>query len=227
MRELIVKNQPLSPVSEAYRAIRTNLLFANVDKQCQSIIVTSATAGEGKTTTLCNLAMTLVDSGKRVVIIDCDLRKPRIHKFFNISNKAGITDVLLNNEPYTKFVYQEIHANLHVIPSGKIPANPSELMASNAMRSLIRKLESDYDYVFIDTPPVLPVTDAAVLSNIAHGVILVCRSGVVKFEMAKKAKHKLVSVNAHLLGVVLNGIEAKNKEYQYYYTYKATGESTA
>lgn len=220
MKELIVHNEPKSPISEAYRGVRTNLQFANVDHSFKSIMVTSSTAGEGKTTTLCNVAATLADSGYKVIIIDCDLRKPRIHKFFGISNHAGITDILLKGTSYEDYLHNSFHKNISIIPSGNIPTNPSELLNSTAMRKFIDRLKENYDYIFIDTPPVVPVTDAVIMSTYIDRVILVCASGSLEIDMAKKAKESLDRVGANILGVVLNKIPVNASKYQYYYYYR-------
>ncbi|MDD3416492.1 MAG: CpsD/CapB family tyrosine-protein kinase [Lachnospiraceae bacterium] len=219
MKELIVHNSSKSPVSEAYRGIRTNIQFANVDNNIKTILMTSAAPGEGKTTTLCNVAMTMADAGHKVIIIDCDLRKPRIHKFFEISNKEGITDVLLKGEDFKNFLKGGFHPNLEIITSGKIPSNPSEILYSNAMKNLIEKIKMEYDFVFIDTPPVIAVTDAVIMSGYIDGVVLVCASGKTEVEMAKKAKEALRKVNANILGVVLNRIPVKGQKYANYYYY--------
>lgn len=219
MKEFVVKNSPKSPISETYRAIRTNLLYANVDQVLKTILMTSATAGEGKTTTLNNLAMTLCEVGHRVLVIDCDLRKPRIHKFFEISNAAGVTDILVSGDNYKSYVNKSIHERLHVLTAGKIPPSPTELLSSNAFKVLLEELEKDYDYVLMDTPPIVPVTDALILSRMVSGVILVVRSGKVEIEFAKRAKHNLEQVNAKVLGVVLNDVPVKGKRYQNYYYY--------
>ncbi|MCK8059900.1 MULTISPECIES: CpsD/CapB family tyrosine-protein kinase [unclassified Fusibacter] len=219
MKELIVLNHPKSPVAEAYRAIRTNIKFANVDQNITTMMVTSATAGEGKTTTLCNIAMTFVANGSKVLIVDCDLRKPRVHKFFEISNAKGVTDVLLNQEPYQEYVQQVVDGQLHVLTAGAIANSPSELLSSNAMKNLLEQLRSDYDYIFFDTPPVLPVTDAVILGTMIDGALLVCNSGVVKKHLAAAAKDKLLNVGTKLMGVVLNKIPMKGDKYHYYYYY--------
>lgn len=219
MKELIVHNSPKSPISEAYRGVRTNLLFANVDHNVKTILVSSATSSEGKTTTLCNLAMTLADSGKSVIVVDCDLRKPRIHKFMDISNAHGVTDILLRGDHYSGYVHKGIHQHLHVITSGKIPGNPSEIMNSDAMKLLMKTLREDYDYVLIDSPPIVPVTDTVIMSTYIDRVLLVCASGSVDIDMAKKAKEKLEKVGAKILGVVLNKVKMNSRKYQYYYYY--------
>ena len=221
MKDLIVHNLPKSPISEAYRGIRTNLLFANVDKNVKTILVTSATSGEGKTTTLCNLAMTLADLGHKVIVIDCDLRKPRIHKFLEVSNQAGLTDVLLRDVAHSQFLHRGVHENLSVLTSGRIPRNPSELLNSNAMKLFLETLKQEYDYILIDTPPVLPVTDTVIMSTYIDRVVMVCASGIVDVDHAKKAKDTLEKVGAQIMGVVINKFPINGKKYQYYYYYSA------
>lgn len=224
MKELIVHNNPKSHVSEAYRSIRTNIQFANVDSKIKTIMVTSSAAGEGKTTTMCNVAMTLCDAGHNVLILDCDLRKPRIHKFFEISNESGLTDILMKPQDYRKHIKNNLHINLDIITSGKIPANPSELLYSQAMKDFIENVKEDYDYIFIDAPPVLPVTDAVILSHYIDAVILVCASGVIEIEAVKRAKEALNKVDANIIGVVLNKISTKNNRYSDYYYYYSNEE---
>jgi len=219
MKEFIVHNTPMSPISEAYRGIRTNMQFANVDRDYKSVLFTSSTAGEGKTTTLCNVAGTLADIGQKVVILDCDLRKPRIHKFFNISNHFGLTDVLLNEADYKEAIQQTQHKGIWVIPSGKIPTNPSEVLSSGAMKRFVECLKADFDYVLIDTPPVVPVTDALIMSTYIDRVMLVCASGELERELAIKAKDSLDKVGAKILGVVLNKVAMNHNKYQNYYYY--------
>ena len=219
MKELIVNTKPKSPISESYRSIRTNIQFANLDKNLQTIMVTSPTAREGKTTTLSNVALAMADADHRVLIVDCDMRKPRIHKVFEISNIYGMAEILLHGGDYKKALNPTSNENLYIITAGKIPSNPSELLYSNAMKNLIQNLKKDFEYIFIDTPPVVPVTDAAIMSNYVDGVILVCASGVIEIELAQKAKESLENVNANILGVVLNKINTKNDKYSSYYYY--------
>lgn len=219
MKELIVNTKPKSPISESYRSIRTNIQFANLDKNLQTIMVTSPTAREGKTTTLSNVALAMADADHRVLIVDCDMRKPRIHKVFEISNIYGMAEILLHGGDYKKALNPTSNENLYIITAGKIPSNPSELLYSNAMKNLIQNLKKDFEYIFIDAPPVVPVTDAVIMSNYVDGVILVCASGVIEIELAQKAKESLENVNANILGVVLNKINTKNDKYSSYYYY--------
>lgn len=221
MKELVVFNRPKSPVSEAYRSIRTNIQFANIDKNVKAIVVTSSTKSEGKTTTLSNLAITMADLGKKIIVVDCDLRKPRIHKAFGLTNIGGVSDILLNSAYYTDYIKKTDIKNLDILTAGQIPSNPSEMISSNSMKKLLNQIRDDYDYMFIDAPPAVVVTDASILSTIADGVILVCSSGNVEIELAMSAKQSLLNVGANILGVVLNkvNIESKSFYYSYYYQY--------
>lgn len=219
MKDLIVKKHPKSPVSEAYRAVRTNIQFANIDKDTKTILVTSATPGEGKSTTLSNVAITLADAGNKVLIMDCDFRKPKIHKTFEISNAVGITDLLLSGEDFDTHLHKSIHKNLHILTAGRVPSNPSEILDSKTMKQFIEHLKKFYDFILIDTPPVLPVTDAVILSTYADKVILVCASGDVAIDYAKRAKESLEKVGADIMGVVINKINIKSRNHYYYYYY--------
>ncbi|MZQ74582.1 MAG: polysaccharide biosynthesis tyrosine autokinase [Peptoclostridium sp.] len=228
MKELIVLNKPKSPVSEAYRGIRTNIQFANVDKNIKTILVTSSKQGEGKTTTVSNIAITMADLGKKTVIIDCDLRRPRLHKAFGITNVGGITDILLNSDSYKGYLKKTGIENLEIITAGQIPSNPSEMLSSKSMGKLIEQIRNDYDYIFIDAPPIAVVTDAVILSSMADGAILVCHSGGVEVELAKSAKQALEKSGANIIGVVLNkmNIEKRSSYYAYYYNYYSDEAAT-
>lgn len=218
LRSLIVHTNPKSPTAESYRVLRTNIQFASVDKPVKVIAVTSSSPGEGKTTTLANLAITFAQSGSKVLLIDADLRKPRVHKVFYLSNVTGMTSVLAQRIDYKTCVTQATIDNLYVLTAGPIPPNPSELLASNAMKTLMNDLRNDFDIILIDTPPVGIVTDAAILSTIVDGTILVVSSGGVEIEAAQRSKELLEKVNANILGVVLNKI-AKENYGNYYFSY--------
>lgn len=225
MKDLITINNPKSPISEAYRNIRTNLQFANIDANLKTIIVTSPTAGEGKTTTISNVGITLAGLGKKVIMIDCDFRKPRIHKTFKLSNSKGITNILLENTSYTDYVQNGPVENLEILTCGQIPPNPSEMLSSHKMKNLINSIKEDYDYVLLDTPPVGIVTDACIISTYADGVILVCASGQVEIDMATRAKENLNKVNANIIGVVVNKLPLDNSKAYSYYSYYYGEES--
>lgn len=219
--ELITITNPKSPITEAYRTLRTNIQFSNVDEDLKVICVTSSGPSEGKTTTSCNLAETFAQSGKRVLLIDGDLRKPRVHKVFKISGTKGLTNLLagqLSLEEVTSYV----GSDLTVIPCGPIPPNPSELIASNRMKELVANLRQQYDVVIIDAPPVGVVTDSAILSTIVDGTLLVVASGKTEIDGAKRAKQLLENVNARILGVVMTMIPVTKKGYYgyQYYSYE-------
>jgi capsular exopolysaccharide synthesis family protein len=217
---MIVHNKPKSPISEAYRSIRTNIQFANVDGEIKTIMFTSATKSEGKTTTISNIALTMADAGHRVLVLDCDFRNPSIHKSFGLTNKFGVTDILLKGVEYRNYVNKiKSYENLDVITVGKVPKNPSELLYSNAMKKFINRLKHDYDYIMIDTPPVIPVTDSAVMASYIDAIILVCASGVAEVENTRKAVESLKKVGGNIIGAVLNKAPIKQKDYHSYYHY--------
>lgn len=222
MKDIIVHNRPKSTIAEAYRAIRTNIEFANIDKNIRTILVTSTTPGEGKTTTLANIAATMTQNGERVLVIDCDMRKPRVHKVFEISNKKGLADMLRKEHNYVDYIQRVEDLHLDVLTAGRIPGNPSELLHSKAMKNLIASLKESYDYIFLDTPPVTPVTDATILSGYIDGVILVVSSGAVEIDLAKRAVQSMTTIGANILGVVINKLKVENaKQYQTYYYYQS------
>lgn len=217
--KLIVYSHPKSPYAEAYRVLRTNLQFSGFDKPIKTILVTSSMPSEGKSTTVCNLAMAISQTGKKVLLMDCDLRKPSLHKKLNIHNGRGLTNVIAENEPLQNVLQNVSLNNLDILTCGPIPPNPSELLGSNKMKDFISSVSEKYDYVLMDTPPVISVTDAAVLSAFVDGVILVVSHGQTEIEAAKRAKELLVKVNANILGVVLNKIPEKSSSYYYSYYY--------
>jgi capsular exopolysaccharide synthesis family protein len=226
MNELIVHERPKSPIAEAYRSLRTNIQFANLDNNMKTILITSATPGEGKTITLLNIAIAMAQNKQRVIVIDCDMRKPRIHKILGISNKSGLAEYLMDGNNIEDYINRIFKLNIDVMTSGKIPSNPSELLHSNVMKEMVEFLEKKYDYVLFDSPPVVPVTDAVVMSSYIEGAILVVSSGKVSVDMVKKAKESLEASGVNLIGAVLNRIPVNNsKEYKSYYYYYEESES--
>ncbi|RUQ27860.1 polysaccharide biosynthesis tyrosine autokinase [Peribacillus cavernae] len=215
-RKLITKLNPKSPISEQYRTIRTNIQFSSVDKDVRSILVTSSGPGEGKSTTGANLAVVFAEQGKSVLFVDADLRKPTVHYTFNITNTFGLTNVLTKQADLKDTVFQTDERNLYVLPSGPIPPNPAELLGSKAMDDLMKEILQEFDLVLFDTPPILAVTDAQILANRCDGTILVVSSGKTEIEQAAKAKELLLSVNASILGTVLNNKKVKQGQYYYY-----------
>ena len=219
--ELITLTNPKSPIAEAYRTLRTNIQFSNIDNELTCICITSSGPSEGKTTTSCNLAETFAQSGKRVLLIDGDLRKPRVHKAFQLRGTKGLTNVL-SGQAKLEEVIQFTGSNLSIIPCGPIPPNPSELISSNRMKELIELLKERYDLIIIDAPPVGVVTDSAILSTIVDGTLLVVASGKTEIEDSKRAKQLLENVNARILGVVMTMIPVTKKGYYgyQYYSYE-------
>ncbi|WP_087974151.1 CpsD/CapB family tyrosine-protein kinase [Oceanobacillus rekensis] len=217
MRHLITKLSPRSPISEQYRTVRTNLQFASVDEEVRCIMLTSAGPAEGKSMTTANLAVVYAQQGKSVLLIDADLRKPTVHYTFRLDNLKGLSNVLVGDIPLKDAAVASDVDNLDIISCGPIPPNPSELLGSKRMQHLIREAREVYDVVIFDTPPVLAVTDAQILSTFVDGSILVVRSKSTEFEAAQKAIEALESVNAKILGTVLNDREKKEANYYYYY----------
>lgn len=210
---------------ESYKSLRTNLNFLAVSSECKTIIVTSSVAEEGKSGLSINLATSLAESGKHVILLDCDLRKPIIHRYLHLNNKRsqGLTGVLSGTVSLGDAVITSNEFGIHVLPAGAIPPNPAELLGSNKMRTLVQKLSEVYDYVIIDTPPVSVVTDAAVVGSYADGALLVVRQGFANVEAVQLAKRNLESTSVHILGAVLNEFDAAvsgrsgGYAYSYYY----------
>jgi capsular exopolysaccharide synthesis family protein len=221
-RPIITHQNPKSPISEAYRTLRTNIQFSSIDEELRVIMVTSAGPGEGKSTTLTNLAVAYAQADKRVLLIDADLRKPTMHHTLLVSNRWGLTNLLTNQLSIREVLQETFIPNLTVISSGPIPPNPSEILASKKMVTVLDELKEQFDIILIDAPPAIAVTDSQIIATRVDGVILVVDSDKVKRDVALKAKQNLDNVRARILGVVLNNVDRKNKEAYYYYYY---GES--
>ncbi|MCM3633960.1 CpsD/CapB family tyrosine-protein kinase [Paenibacillus camelliae] len=218
-RHLISVTNPKSPISEAYRTLRTNISFSAVDEDLRVIMVTSAGPGEGKSTTVANLAATYAQSDKRTVLIELDLRKPTVHKTFTLSNRLGISHVLTKQASLEEVIQDTKIPNLSAITAGLIPPNPSELVGSKALGSILEQLKEQFDQIIIDTPPVLALTDAQLISTHCDGVVLVAEAGKVKRSALLDAKERLQIVKAKIVGVVLNNAKRKIKDDYYYYYY--------
>jgi capsular exopolysaccharide synthesis family protein len=213
---LIVEKNSNSISAEAYKTLRTNIQYSSFDKEIKTILVTSTIPGEGKSTIAGNLALSFAQQDKKVLVIDCDLRKPALHKMFKLSNFKGLSDVIVGNSDLEKVMYN-YRDNFDILTSGKIPPNPSEILASNAMTMLLEKLKTMYDIIIIDSAPLQAVTDAQIISNKVDGTLLVIRAGLTKREAILQAKELLNQVNAKILGVVLNGAENNSEKHYYYY----------
>ncbi|MGN0144354.1 MAG: CpsD/CapB family tyrosine-protein kinase [Clostridium sp.] len=212
----ILEKNPKSVVSEAYRILRTNIQYSSFDKKIQTILVSSAEAAEGKSTVSGNLALSFAQSNNKVLIIDCDLRKPAMHKNFKISNMAGLSELLLGKVELNEVVHQR-NENLYILTSGKIPPNPSEMLASAAMNGLLELFRDEFDIIILDSAPIGVVTDAQILSTKVDGTILVTRAERTKRESVIEAKNSLDKVGANVLGVVLHS--ARNVKGKFYYYY--------
>lgn len=212
----IVEKKPNSIAAEAYRTLRTNIQYSSFDKEIKTMVVTSSEPGEGKSTTAGNMALSFSQSEKSVILIDCDLRKPSLHRKFKISNLVGLSDVLIGKEKMNDAV-NEYSENLHILTSGKLPPNPSEMLGSKSMGRLLEELKSKYDIIILDSAPLQAVTDAQILSTKVDGTILVVRAEKTKRDSVQQAKALLDKVGANILGTVLNGVENTRKKYYYYY----------
>ena len=223
---LISKLRPKSVIAEQYRTIRTNIQFSMIDRDVKSIVMTSSGPWEGKSTTSANLASVFTDQGKRVLLVDADLRKPTVQRTFGLSNIVGLTTLLSDPEQELAKVIQLVTGTeLHVLTSGPIPPNPSELLNSNRMNILMKRFEDMFDIIIYDMPPVTSVTDAQIMAAKADGVVFVIRHGVAQKDSVLNAKELLEMVNANILGVVFNGVEKKT-DYSYYgYGYTNEGEA--
>ncbi|HED11579.1 MAG TPA: polysaccharide biosynthesis tyrosine autokinase [Caldithrix abyssi] len=216
---LITHLDPKSPVSEAYRSLRTNIQFSYVDEKIGAVLVTSSGPKEGKSTTSANLVIAMAQSGKKVVLIDADLRRPVVHSIFGLEKDEGLTNYLMDDISFEQMIKPSIMDNLYIIPSGVLPPNPSELLASEKMKALLIKLREEFDFILFDTPPIIAVTDAAILSTIVDGAILVVSSGHTNYDALVRAKSLLDAVNTRILGALLNGVEVGGMYGSYYYYY--------
>lgn len=217
IRHLITKLNPRSPISEQYRTIRTNLQFASVDEDLKTMLVTSPGPGAGKSITTANLAVVYAQQGRKVLLIDADMRKPTVHYTFRLDNLNGLSNILVGESTLTEAIVTTEVDNLDIISCGPIPPNPSELLGSRKMRTLIHEANLLYDLIIFDTPPVLAVTDSQILADIVDCALMVVRSNNTENEDAIKAKEALEPAQAKLLGAILNDREKKASTYHYYY----------
>lgn len=216
---LITMQDGRSPMAEAYRHLRTSLLFSSAGKPPQTILITSSQPSEGKTTTAINTAITLAQADTDVVVVDCDLRRPRLHTHFGLSNDHGLTNYLSGDRNTEGLIrtYDEL-PRLKIITSGPIPPNPTELLSSNEMRNLLQFLSGRFKHVIVDTPPAISFTDAAILSTLVDGVVLVAMANKSSIHLMRQFKHRIHNIGARIYGVVLNGLRSGSAEYEYYGT---------
>lgn len=218
---LVGSNAPFQYV-EAYKSLRTNLSFLSGTSQCKVIMITSSVPEEGKSNVAINLSMTLAEGGKRVLLMDCDLRKGSLSRYLNVKRAhPGISNVVAGQCGLAETLVPISGTQFTLLPVGPIPPNPAEMLSTDKMASLLKAVREAFDYVIVDTPPVSVVTDAAVLSRLVDGVLLVVRPGVTTIQGAQLSKKNLEAVDAHILGVILNGYNARhaNKKDGYYYSY--------
>jgi capsular exopolysaccharide synthesis family protein len=227
---LLTQTAPQSPRAESFRQLRTNLQFANVSGQAKIVLVTSSLPGEGKSTTAANLAISLSQAGQNVCLIDADLRRPMINEYLGLDRNAGLTTALVGAADVNELFQQWGNDNLYVLTSGQIPPNPSELLGSEEMKDLLIRLEQAFDTVIIDAPPLLPVTDAAVLSQFVGGVVVVVGSQKLRHPDLEKSLAALEMVGSKILGIVLNRLPTKGPDayaYGYYSHTEPVAQSAA
>ncbi|MGH9124820.1 MAG: polysaccharide biosynthesis tyrosine autokinase [Acidimicrobiales bacterium] len=219
---VISVEDPAAEVSEAYRRLRTSIQFLALDRSLKTIQVTSPWKSEGKTTTVVNLAVTLARSGQRVIVVDCDLRRPRIAEFFHLSSRVGFTSVLLGDAPLSRALQPvEGVEGLRVLPAGVAPPNPSELLSGKRTREILERLAADADCLLIDSPPVLPVSDAAVIAGLVDGVLVVVNDNSTKRKQLQRAMELLTQVGSTVAGLVLNRTHQDEGSYEYGYGSRA------
>lgn len=217
-RYIITSVNPQSPISEQYRTIRTTIDFKMADQGIKSFLVTSLEAAVGKSTASANIAVAFAQQGKKVLLIDGDLRKPTVNITFKVENRVGLTNILMHQSSIEDAIQgTRLSENLTIITSGPIPPNPSELLASSAMKNLIDSVSDLFDVVLIDTPPLSAVTDAQILSSYVGGAVIVVRAYETKKESLAKTKKMLEQVNTNILGVVLHGVDSSELPSYYYY----------
>jgi capsular exopolysaccharide synthesis family protein len=221
--QLISDMDPKSPVVEAYRTLRTNLRYASAGSELRSVLVTSPGPGEGKSTTTANLACVIAQSGKRVIAVSADLRKPTLRRYFGMQdNGRGLSNILIGEATLDDCLIPTAEKNLMVLTAGPKPPNPAELLDTERMRALVQELEERADMVLFDAPPVMAVTDALIIAPLVDGVLMVINVGTVPRELAKRSKEQFEAVGARLLGVVLNRVDARGGYGYYYYYYEQT-----
>jgi capsular exopolysaccharide synthesis family protein len=216
-RDLFVFNNPKSAAAECCRAIRTNLLFMSPDRELKRIAVTSSGPQEGKTTTCINVGVAMAQAGSRVLLIDTDMRRPRLHRAFGLSNEIGLSTVVVGETPVESAVKTTDVPNLFVLPCGPVPPNPAELLHTERFREVLGQVADRFDRIVFDTPPLIAVADAAVLSTAVDGVMLVTRFRKTTRDVARRVLRSLRDVNAPVLGVVMNDVDLESREYGYYY----------
>ena len=213
--DLITITNPRSPISEAYRTLRTNLSFYSLDDPLRTLVVTSPSAAEGKSTTVANLAVTMAQSGRRTVLVDCDLRRPSLHQVFGVGAEPGLTNFVLNEADTIPLQKTQVE-NLWLLASGPQPPNPADLLGSRQLDNIIEQLTAEYDFVLLDAPPVVGVTDAVVLGAKADGVLLVISAGNTRRDSAERAKDLLEKARVRIVGATLTNAPTGGSAGGYY-----------
>ncbi|GIV98060.1 MAG: tyrosine protein kinase [Herpetosiphonaceae bacterium] len=213
--QLITIRDPRSPAAEAYHVLRTNIQFSSLDRSLRTLLITSTAPDEGKSTTLANLAVTMAQGEQRVILVDCDLRRPSLHTLFGVPNEQGLTTMILSDDAAPPLQETGV-PGLLLLTSGPLPPRPADILGSRRMEAIIQRLKEQADIVLFDTPPVGAVADAAVLAGRVDGVLLVVEAGKTRRDRAREAKRLLEKVNANLLGVVLSNARVEKDRYQYY-----------
>lgn len=219
VRELYIMKHPNSTAAESCRVLRTNLLFCSPDKPLRSLVVTSSNPVEGKTMTIINLGVVMAQAGHRTLIVDSDMRRPRVHKVLKVGNDAGLSNLIVGERQLDQVVRSTELPNLMVLPCGPIPPNPAELLQTERFVALVRMLTENFDRVLFDSPPLLAVTDAAIMSRVVDGTLLIARAGRTARDAFARAKRHVDAVNAHVVGAVLNDINVRSASYSGYYQY--------
>lgn len=212
-RKKLLNESTSFDVRESYKELRTNIMFSLPGDGCKKMLITSSVASEGKSTTNMNLAITVAETGARVLLIDCDLRRPNIARLLGEKGDKGLSNILINDCTIKSAVFNTKYPNLDVIFSGKIPPNPAELLSSDKMRETVEGLSREYAYIFFDTPPINLVTDAALISSLVDGVVIVSRQFVTERRLLSQAVEKLRFVNAKIIGIVLNDVATTKSGY--------------
>jgi succinoglycan biosynthesis transport protein ExoP len=218
-KDLFVLENPKSSVAECIRSIRTNILFKSAERPIRNILITSPAPQEGKTTVGISLAITMAQSGNRTLIVDTDMRRPRVHKAFNIPNTSGISSAILGIESLSQAIVPSGVENLEVLPCGPIPPNPAEILHTKRFVEIVGELSLKYDRIVFDSPPVVAVTDAVILSTICDGVLIVIRPLSTLKSAARQAKKQILDVGGNIVGVVFNDLDLENRQYGYYHYY--------
>lgn len=217
-RKLVARTNPNSIVSEQYRTIRSNINFSLPSDEMKTLLFTSASKEEGKSTTSGNMAIVYAEAGKKVLLIDADMRRPTLHNTFRMSNRVGLSNLLLKKGRMQDAIKKSGIRGLDLLMSGQVPSNPAELLDSEVMDNLLDEMKEQYDIILIDSPPILAVTDAKILANKCDGTVLVVNTGKTEKQSLSKARDALTTARAFILGVVLNNYEV-NKKNDYYQSY--------